>query len=495
MKRGIKKKLVLSLVVTTLVILLVFVLVSNLFLREYSRNKLENTIILLGNNVSSTLQSSLFNQDYNRLKNIVKTVIMEAFDYLIVFDNLTTNIAFQHVKGNQMASLKVNAIVAGRTEFQRSLITIQEQEYTQFLFPIKIPQVSEPLGYLIIGVSREKMESELSGITSRLIFFSGLLFVVLTATIYFLSGRIVHPLKELSAMVEKMSQGDYSVRSQIQTTDEIGALAGSFNLMADKLNEQLASIGKYSKNLEAMVAERTRELQEAMDNIKDQEEKLARVKNINTLNSLVNTIAHEINNPMAIISGNIQMIESDQEKNHVNIKRLKAVNEAIKRIETLINDINFLSTIKDMTIHHFSFGNLLARVIKDVVPEDIKITVSDCPEDYINSNQNMISICMENILQNSVNSIRQRKIKGEIAVSYFCQEDYFVIEVVDNGGGIEDVGKVFEPFYTTNAEGKGLGLTFVYHAVQALNGSLKVENFRDGVKVTIRLERLTVTIP
>ena len=167
------------------------------------------------------------------------------------------------------------------------------------------------------------------------------------------------------------------------------------------------------------------------------------------------------------------------------------MNDAIRRIETLINDINFLSTIKDMTIHHFSFSNLVSRITKDIIPEDIKIEVSGCQEDHINSNQNMISICMENILQNSVNIIRQRGIQGEITINYSCEDDYFIIEICDNGGGIKELGKVFEPFYSTNAEGKGLGLTFVYHAIQALSGTLTVENFRQGVKVTVKLERLT----
>ena len=493
MKHGIKKKLVLSLVITTLIILLVFVLLSNLFLRKYSKNELENTIIILGNNVSLSLQTSLFNQDYNRLKNIVESVIIDEFDYLIVYDNQTPNVAFQHLKSIQLESLQLQSTITGKTEFETKILEFNGHEYTQYLFPVRVPQVAKPLGFLIIGVSKEKMESALSGITFRLILFSGLLFLALTITITIFSGRIVHPLRGLSAMVEKMSQGDYSVRSEIKTRDEVGALAHSFNIMADKLNEQIGSIGRYSKNLEEMVAERTHELQQALENIKDQEEKLNRVKNINTVNNLVNAIAHEINNPMAIISGNIQMMESDQNINLPNIKRIKAVNEAIRRIETLINDINFLSTIKDMTIHHFSFANLVSRVIKDVVPKGIKIEVSGCQEDYINSNQNMISICMENILQNSVNVILQRGIQGEITVNYFIRDNYFVIEISDNGGGMQEPHKVFEPFYSTNSEGKGLGLTFVYHAIQALNGSLLVENIHQGVKVTIRLERLTTS--
>ena len=70
-------------------------------------------------------------------------------------------------------------------------------------------------------------------------------------------------------MVEKLAAGNYSVRSDIESDDEIGALSKDFNIMADKINEQIKSIAKYSRNLEKMVKERTKELEEALNNIKE----------------------------------------------------------------------------------------------------------------------------------------------------------------------------------------------------------------------------------
>jgi signal transduction histidine kinase len=61
------------------------------------------------------------------------------------------------------------------------------------------------------------------------------------------------------------------------------------------------------------------------------------------------------------------------------------------------------------------------------------------------------------------------------------------MEFSDNGGGVEEPKRVFEPFYTTFNEKKGLGLTFVFHAVQAMNGEIAVENVGDGAKITLKI--------
>ena len=221
------------------------------------------------------------------------------------------------------------------------------------------------------------------------------------------------------------------------------------------------------------------------------EEKLIRAEKISSLNSLVTSIAHEINNPMAIISGNIQIIESKSGADSTEKKRFNVVQDAIHRIETLISDMNFLTTIKDMTILNFSFSALLSRVANQIIPEDIKLKIEGCDEDNINSNQNMVTICVENVLRNSVDSIKGRDIDGEISIRYYWADTFFVIEITDNGGGIEEPDRIFEPFYTTFSDKRGLGLTFVFHAIQALNGEISVENFKNGTRVTLKLIRLS----
>jgi len=80
LKKGIKTKLISSLILTTLVILAIFVGISSMFLRNYSKNDLDRTIYLIGENTSSLMQAPIYQQDYNQLKSIISRIRMEDFE-------------------------------------------------------------------------------------------------------------------------------------------------------------------------------------------------------------------------------------------------------------------------------------------------------------------------------------------------------------------------------------------------------------------------------
>jgi nitrogen fixation/metabolism regulation signal transduction histidine kinase len=474
----------------------IFFIILDQYLKDYSLKEAENTILFLGQNASSLLQKPLFDSDYNQVENIARPFILADFDYLVIFDSLTQNIALKENKTKiNIYSLQLEEVLKNKTTFEKVNLDLKGKKYTQYLFPVTSLGVTRPLGFLVIGTSPERMKSKLGGITRRILLISILLFLTLTLTIYFLSDKIVKPIKKLSEKIQTFASGDYAVRSDIKTNDEIRVLSDNFNIMADKINEQILSIEEYNKDLEKTMAKRTDDLLKAMDAIKEKDKKLTRAEKISSLNSIVSSIAHEINNPLAIISGNLQMLEIKIEDTKMK-KKLDAAEDAIQRIANLIDEINFFSAIKDISISQLSFSNLLSNVVSKVVPENISITIDGVEEDRIDSNTNLLTISLENILKNSVEVIRARNIEGKIHVRYSRDSLFFVVEIIDNGGGAEEPGKVFNPFYTTFMQKKGLGLTFVYHAIQALNGEVSIENIEDdengangqsGVKISIIL--------
>lgn len=161
--------------------------------------------------------------------------------------------------------------------------------------------------------------------------------------------------------------------------------------------------------------------------------------------------------------------------------------EAIQRIATLIDEINFFSAIKDIFLAPIQFSTLLSTAVHKIIPEDVSITIDGTEDDKITSNQNLITLALENVLQNSIDQFNLKEINGEIRVVFYKEIYYLVVEITDNAGGIEEPGKVFDPFYTTFNEKKGLGLTFVYHGIQALNGIITVENMNAGAKITMQI--------
>jgi len=489
--KGIKAKLIISLVATTLGVLVLYSIALDRSLKNYSRKESEKTILFLGRNVSILLQKALFNQDYGEIKNIARSIILENFDFLIIYDTITANTAFLEDKQDITRSFNMAKMFENKSAFEKTSIAIGGENYTRYLFPVNLPGLSKPLGFLVIGISEGRIESQLKQITYRLGIISILLFLTLTGIIYLLSDKIVKPLKELNRNIGKFASGDLTVRSNIKTGDEIGDLSENFNRMADKINEQILSIEEYSKNLERMVEERTEELLAALDNIKEKDKKLNQAEKINSLNSVVSAIAHEINNPLAIISGNIQLIEAKVADEPLK-KKLDVAQTAIQRIATLIDEINFFSAIKNLQVESLAFSLLLSDAVNKIVPGNVKMNIDRSEADKITSNRYLLTLCLENIIQNSIDRFQDRNIQGEIRVNYFKDPYYFVVEIIDNGGGVEDPARVFDPFYTTSLHKKGLGLTFVFHAVQAMNGEIAVENEQNGAKVTLKIPVLNL---
>ncbi|MCP5053088.1 MAG: HAMP domain-containing protein [bacterium] len=497
--RGIKRKLVLSLVVTTMLLMGVFFILLDRYLKDYSISESDKTVMLLGMNTAPLLQKPLFGQDYNQLKSVVQPIILDDFDYVVIFDNMTRNVAFTNDNEGVVEQFDWQQMLQGKTTFGRIDVTLKGNKFTEYLFPIAATGVTKPLGFLVIGISESKMQSKLLGITYRIGVISVLMFLAVTSMIYYLSGKIVRPLKVLTRKIGAFASGDYSVRSDIKTSDETGILSDSFNFMADKINEQIVSIEEYSKNLEKMVEERTVELLQALDAIKEKDRKLNQGEKIRSLNSIVSSIAHEVNNPLAIISGNLQLIHArmEGETDEKLMKKISVAQLGVERIATLIDEINFFTSIKDVATGSIYFSGFLKDVVKKVVPEEVLIDISGVEagseDDLVNSNAHLLTVSLESVLTNSVEIARQRDIRGKIKVRYYKESPHFVVEIVDNAGGIKEPARVFDPFYTTFYEKKGLGLTFVYHAIQALDGEVIVENVENdetgeaGAKVTLML--------
>jgi signal transduction histidine kinase len=481
LKKGIKTKLILSLVLTILVVMISYFILLDRFLKAHTIKETENTIFFLGQNASSLLLTPVFYQDYNQLENIARPLILADFDYLLIYDTFTHNIAFKEDKTatGVADSLPLETILKDKTDFEKMKLDLNGSHYTQYLFPVNAAGFTRPLGFLIIGTSVERMEMKLEKITQRILLITVLLFLTLTFTVYLLADKLVKPLKRLSEKIEIFASGNYAVRSDIKTNDEIRVLSDNFNILADKINDQILSIEQYSKNLEKMVEERTKELLKALDAIKEKDKKLNQAEKISSLNSIVSSIAHEINNPLTIISGNLQMLEVRLENPQLR-RKLDTAEDAIQRIANLIDEINFFSAIKNISFSWFSFTNLLTAVVGKVVPGTIPITIQGVEDDRIYSNPNLLTISLENILGNSVEVIQARKIKGNIHVRYTRDAPSFTLEISDNGGGLDEPQKAFDPFYTTFSQRKGLGLTFVYHAIQALNGEVTIENIETG---------------
>lgn len=233
----------------------------------------------------------------------------------------------------------------------------------------------------------------------------------------------------------------------------------------------LAEIEAWNLELEARVHEKSEALQKAQAEIV-QSEKLA------TLGYLSAGMAHEIRNPLNSISLFVQLIRSgmdDPEKLEYVEKILKEIDridgilrkllDASKRPKFKITDV-LIDQIIDNILEVFSPQIELHKIIvnKDyqMIPPAIKADPSELEQIFTNL---------------FLNSIHEMSMGGNLKVFLATDDNYIVIRVSDTGSGIppENFPYVFDPFFTTNSRGTGLGLSVVLRIVKNYKGKIEIE--------------------
>lgn len=307
------------------------------------------------------------------------------------------------------------------------------------------------------------------------------------------NNRVLNPLFELNSTVKVFGQKNLSVRSKIDTNDEIGELAKNFNHMAEIIQE-------HNEDLEQTVNERTKQLLHA--------EKMA------SLGELVAGVSHEINTPVGIGVTAITHLQKrtseffqKYEKNSLTKTDLENyTNEVRESISLISSNLNraadLVQSFKKVAVDRssedmrpFKVKEYFEDVLLSLKPKYKKTNHSielNCSDDLvINSYPGSFSQIITNLVINSLIHGFEGIDSGKMTINVFLEEGTLHFEYIDNGRGIpeENLDKVCNPFFTTkrNSGGSGLGMNIVFNIVkQNLDGEISIESeLEKGIKVKI----------
>jgi len=488
--KGIKARLIVPLILIIVTSFSIFILFLNIRLRKVSLKEMENTVSEVGNRASQAIRSPLFYGDYPALTAILNPLVSEEISFFLVYDGISENMAYSRISVSPLPPDYLTRISMD-DRFKKAgkrRITLSGKRYMEFVFSSFVGNIEDPIGTVVIGISESKVNQRLSPITRWIILLSMITILLVVGSVYLILRHFVQPIQVLSRSMAEFSAGNYNARAQIRTRDEIETLSQNFNQMAEKINEQIGSIETYSHDLERMVSERTQKLILALEDLKEKEIKLEQAKKIRSLGEMVTAIAHQINNPLAIISGNVQMIEQ-QESDDRQLRRISVIHESVNRIDQLIRDITFFTSLKDVSMESRSLSHLVKQLAAEVIPAPIKTEWAGFSkfDRLVTMNRELLDFAIRNIIENSVQSVQSRPHDKRIRFHINADEPWAVLEIEDNGGGFQEPDRVFEPFYTTNPERSGMGLTFAYHILQIHNGEIQVENQENWARVILCL--------
>jgi two-component system sensor histidine kinase PilS (NtrC family) len=234
------------------------------------------------------------------------------------------------------------------------------------------------------------------------------------------------------------------------------------------------------------------------------EEEMKKVEGLALIGELAAGIAHEIRNPMASISGSIQMLKENLDKDAVNSRLMNIVLREINRLNHLVNDFLIFARPKQAEVEHFNLNDLIRdslELFRNSENWTHKIKVeADFPENIeLESDPEQIRQILWNLFLNATEAMPKG---GELHIhagrvdemEIFHDEDAMIkITVRDTGKGFSDnaLSHLFTPFFTTKDGGSGLGLATVKRIVEGLKGKVYGKNHPDGgAEISIFLHSL-----
>ena len=328
---------------------------------------------------------------------------------------------------------------------------------------------------------------------TRVFVFAFLLFGFILSIL--ISNIVSKPIMKLINGVQEFSKGNFDHQLEKTKLYELNELIEAYNEMAKQLKELYSS-------LEIKVQERTEELEKANKQLKETQAMMVHSEKMRSLGELVAGIAHEINNPINFIYGNIIHLErysndlfsliemyekeenciAEDKKEEINnykkeidleflrddIKDLiKSCKEGTERTKNIVMDLKNFSRLEEMVLSEFDIPKELNTTL-NILHNKIKnrVTIHKNFEENlpkIPAYGGQLNQVFMNILDNAQYALGE---SGDIYIDVYRNDKNIAIKIKDTGKGIDpkNLEKIFEPFFTTKpvGEGTGLGMSIAY---------------------------------
>ena len=307
-----------------------------------------------------------------------------------------------------------------------------------------------------------------------------------------ISERITSPLRRLTVMANKISEGNMYIRPDINSSDEVGDLAKAMQIMLEKNENAISEIQEINVNLE-------REREKAVVASKAKSEFLSRM-------------SHELRTPMNAIMGFAQLIQRNLNSPRGLLEtRIRIISKAGSHLLSLVNEILDLSKIEagktKLAIENVDLNVLIKEAVAVISPladkRNIKITATvDIPENQTGLFASADPMRIKQILYNLLsNAVKFNKEGGTCEINAYrelkenSRDSFIIISVKDTGIGIpkEKMASMFEAFEklhsgNLNVEGAGIGLNITKRLVELMGGTIEVNSVQEeGTCFTIRL--------
>ncbi len=347
------------------------------------------------------------------------------------------------------------------------------------------PAEQQILGVLDTNLSLAKADVQLAESSQRMIIYTACALLLIAALTWALVWQVIaRPVSALRRGTERLAQGDLGYQIQVESRDEIGELARSFNTMSSQLKAEHNENVAWTQTLEQRVDQKTRELKRAHEHALHTE-KMA------SIGKMAAVLAHEINNPLSGILTYAKLLRKwiandDGGKNRRAeiCDSLDLIAAESRRCGDLVKNLLTFSRTTPMNLQPTNLNRVIEQSLRliqhqlDLASVQVQLQLDqNLPEVVCDGAQ--IEQVLLALMMNALDAMPQG---GNLwlTTTEHVSEEIVRITVRDDGAGISPdiLPRLFEPFLTTKEIGKGVGrgLAISRSILARHNGKIEVQS-------------------
>lgn len=364
-----------------------------------------------------------------------------------------------------------------------------------------VDSFGQRVGMLYVGFLEQPFRAAKENALAVIFMLFAIISLLGSAWSLYWARSIFRPLERMNDAIVRIDGGEIDARVGVTgSRDELGRLAGEFDHLLDVLAVKRNELQRWANELDLKVAERTLELEQANTHLREAQRQLVMSEKLAAIGELTAGVAHEINNPIAVIQGNLDVLRDVLgPAAQPVIKEVRLIDEQVNRIRVIVTkllqfarpgefagyveSIDCAAVLADCLVlsqHHL--GKRSVRVVQDyAASREVGINGQELQQVLIN------------LIVNAVQAMPEGGTLT-LASSDWDENDMargVRIDVSDTGEGIraEDVDRIFDPFFTTKKTlGTGLGLSISYSLIERYGGRITVDSvYGEGATFSVWL--------
>jgi C4-dicarboxylate-specific signal transduction histidine kinase len=420
---------------------------------------------------------------------------------------ITTNVRLfqdQRAIGTRVSQTVRDTVLGqGKTWLDRAFVV--NDWYVSAYEPL-LDANAQRVGMLYVGY----LEAPFRQVRYAVLAAMGFIFLLVMALSAWFSVRwarsIFQPVERMNRTMQRVEEGQAEARvGTLPARDELGALAAHLDQLLDVIDDKTRTLQRWGDELDHKVAERTRELEASNASLQLAQQQLVKSEKLAAIGQLTASIAHEINNPIAVMQGNLDLIRETLGSHCQPVRgELRLLDEQVERMRLIVTQLlqyarptEYAGYVETLDLNR-TVDDCLVLVAHLLAQTRIEVQRNLQATQRVGFNRQELQQVIINLLINAIQAmptggVLRLETRNCVISAGGTPKPGAELCVVDSGPGLAPgvQERLFRPFFTTKNDGNGLGLWISMGLLERYGGHIEASNRLDATGAAFTVQLLT----